>query len=64
MLARCHIQLRDSRFSGILNGEHFDVRRFLLAGPASLAPFASPFFFRYSLFAAHYSLLKKDSPWP
>jgi peptide chain release factor 1 len=36
------IQLRVSEFSGILIREHFDVRRLLLADPASLALVASP----------------------
>ena len=51
------IQLRVSDFGGILSEEQIDVRRFLLADPASLASVASSLFFlRYSLFTAYYSL--------
>jgi peptide chain release factor 1 len=48
------IQLLDSDFSGILISEHFDVRRLLLADPASLAQVASSLF--PSLLTTHQSL--------
>src|SRR6202795_4300921 len=48
------IQLRVSEFSGILIREHFDVRRLLLADPASLALVASSLF--PSLLTTHQSL--------
>jgi peptide chain release factor 1 len=47
--------LRVSYFGGILSEEQIDVRRFLLADPASLALVASSFFL--SLLTAHHSLL-------
>ena len=59
------IQLRVSDFGGILSEEQIDVRRFLLADPATLASVASSFFFlRYSVFTAHYSLFIRGLPWP
>ena len=50
------IQLRDSAFSGILIYEHFDVRRFLLADPASLAFVASSLF--SSLLTTHHFTIR------
>jgi len=49
------MKLHVSDFSGILICEHFDVRRLLLADPASLALVASSLF--PSLLATHHSLL-------
>jgi len=63
------IQLRVSDFGVILSEEQINVRRFLLADPASLAFVASPFFLllltiHHSPLTTHYSLLFRGLLWP